>query len=116
MNSLLLPSSKPSALPFGVLAYSGAALSLGFCFAKTILLYLTPVLGLGASQFDINPHLQALMMWLFVLVGVVGLFFDRGRCGSNLPVTLGAVSFVVIVTTLYAYYQIPILMLSLIHI
>ena len=99
-------------LPFGLLAYAGAAISLAFCFAKAIVFAVLPALGIGIAMFDFNPHLQAVLMWLFVLVAVVGLGLDKRPCGSALPLTIGLASFVVIVGTLYGYYSAQILMMG----
>ena len=99
-------------VPFGALAYLGAGTSLTFCFAKTIALYAFPLLGLSTVQFDLNPHLQAVLMWVFVLVGVIGLGLDRPQCGSSIPVVVGVISLIVIVGTLYGVYQVPILMMG----
>jgi class 3 adenylate cyclase len=99
-------------VPFGFLAYAGAGISLAFCFAKAIVLTVLPALGLSIAAFDFNPHLQAVLMWLFVAVAVVGLSLDKRQCGSTLPLALGIVSFSIIVITLYGYYKTQILMMA----
>lgn len=99
-------------LPFGVLAYAGAAVSVGLCFAKAIVFYLSPLLGIGLVQFNFNPHLQAVLMWVFVLIGVIGLSLDKNRCGSSVPMFMGIASLIIIVGTLYGYYEVQILMMG----
>jgi len=99
-------------LPFGVLAYTGAGVSITICFAKAILTYSYAVIGLGVSQINLNPHIQAVLMWLFALGAIVGLSLDRNRCGSSLPTILGVVGFVIIVGTLYGYYRTDVLMMG----
>jgi class 3 adenylate cyclase len=109
-----MPSTDSSAgawrdrLPFGFLAYLGAAVSLVFC-------YFDLFAGLAANVFgvemlSINPHVQAVLMWLFVVVAVVGLARDRNAHGHRLPLLLGLVALAMVVGTLYTYYDVIILM------
>ena len=58
--------ARRSVFRFGVLAYLGAAVSLAFCFWKSIFIFVGPILGL--TFVEINPHLQAVLMWLFAAV------------------------------------------------
>lgn len=101
MNDLVEP--HPSIFRFGLLAYLGAAVSLAFCFWKSVFGLVSPVLGL--TFVDINPHLQAFIMWLFAAVAVVALFFDRRQHGANGPFLIGLVALIVIVGTLYTFYD-----------
>lgn len=94
-------------LRFGVLAYLGAAVSLGVCFWKSIFIFIGPVLGL--TLIEINPHLQAVLMWLFAAVAVVGLYFDRTKHGENTPFLVGLIALAIIIGTLYTYYHVSIL-------
>jgi len=91
-------------LPFGILAFVGAGLSVAFCFAKTIVLGILPPIGLALVEFEFNPHVQAALMSLFALVGAVGLGLDITRCGSAVPFAMGLASFLIIAGTLYGYY------------
>ena len=68
---------------FGLLAYAGAAISLGVCFWKSTFGLVAPILGL--TSVEINPHVQALIMWLFAALAVVALFLDRKQHGENAP-------------------------------
>ena len=69
-----LVEPRPGNFRFGLLAYLGAAISLAFCFWKSVFGLVAPILGL--TFIDINPHVQAVFMWLFAAVAVVALFFD----------------------------------------
>jgi hypothetical protein len=77
---------------FGLLAYLGAAISLGVCFWKSVFGLVAPILGL--TFIDINPHLQAVIMWLFAAVSVVALSFDRKQHGENAPFLIGVAALV----------------------
>ena len=99
-------------MPFGVLAYTGAGISIGFCFSKVIVLTVLSALGITLGTFNVNPHLQAVLMWLFAVVAVVGLILDKDRCGSVIPMAMGIASLIVIVGTLYVYYEDLILMMG----
>jgi class 3 adenylate cyclase len=102
-----LVESRWNIFRFGLLAYLGAAVSLGVCFWKTIFIVVGPIFGL--TLVEINPHLQAVLMWLFAAAAVVGLVVDRKRHGENLPLVLGVVALGVIIGTLYTYYHVAIL-------
>jgi class 3 adenylate cyclase len=104
----LVPRARGDKLPFGFLAYLGAAVSLVFC-------YFDLFADLAADLFDvqglsINPHVQAVFMWLFVVVAVVGLALDRKAHGHKLPLLLGLLALAMVVGTLYTYYDVIILM------
>jgi class 3 adenylate cyclase len=94
---------RPGIFRFGLLAYLGAAISLAFCFWKSTFGLIAPILGLSAVE--INPHVQAVIMWLFAAVAVVALFLDRKQHGENAPFLIGAAALIVIVGTLYTFYK-----------
>jgi hypothetical protein len=73
------------------------------CFWTSVLGLVAPILGL--TFIDINPHVQTVIMWLFAAVAVVALFFDRRQHGENAPVVIGAAALIVIVGTLYTFYD-----------
>lgn len=102
-----LDQARRSIFRFGLLANLGSGVSLGVCFWKSIFTVVAPILGL--PFVEINPHLQAVLMWLFAAVAVVGLVFDRKQHGENTPLLIGAMAVVVIVGTLYTYYSLSIL-------
>jgi class 3 adenylate cyclase len=102
-----LAEPRPGSVRFGFLAYLGAAVSLGVCFWNSVFGLVAPILGL--ALIGINPHLQAVIMWLFAAVAVVGLFFDRERHGENAPFLIGVAALIAIVGTLYTFYDTRIL-------
>ena len=92
---------------FGILAYAGAAVSLAVCFWKSVFGLVAPIIGL--TFIEINPHAQAVFMWVFAAVAVVALFFDRKQHGENAPFLIGLAALVVIIGTLYTFYDSAIL-------
>ncbi|MEM7043859.1 MAG: adenylate/guanylate cyclase domain-containing protein [Pseudomonadota bacterium] len=117
MNGKALPehstleSTLPlSAAPSGLIALCGATISIIFCYGQILISLITPLLGMAA--FELNIHVQAIFMWLFGLVTVYGLARDRQVVGSLLPLTVGIVAVLIIAGTLYAYYDIRVLILG----
>ncbi|WP_246270642.1 adenylate/guanylate cyclase domain-containing protein [Hongsoonwoonella zoysiae] len=94
---------QKDAASFGLLAYGGAAISLMFCFWSAVIQTAAPLLGL--SVIGINPHVQAVFMWFFSAAAVAGLLLDKKRHGILLPSVLGILAFIVILGTLYTYYD-----------
>jgi class 3 adenylate cyclase len=101
------PDTKAS---FGTLAFAGAGVSLVFCYGQVLISLLAPLFGLAAFELDI--HWQAVFMWGFGVVTVVGLGRDRRRHHHDAPIMLGIGAVVVIAATLYAYYDVRILILG----
>ncbi len=97
-------------LPFGFLAYAGVGMSLLFCYANILVALFAPLMGLTPS--GINPNVQAVAMWLFALVAVIGLLKNAMQHGDRWPLVLGVAGLAVIVGTLYTYYDILILILG----
>jgi hypothetical protein len=58
---------------------------------------------------EINPHVQAVIMWVFAAIAVVALFFDRKQHGESAPFLIGVAALIVIVGTLYTFYDSAIL-------
>ncbi len=87
----------------GFVAFFGAGVSMAACYFKLIAGVIAATVGLSA--FSLNVHVQAAVMWIFVLVAVVGLSVDRKRHGRNAALAMGCLSFVVIAGTLYTYYD-----------
>jgi len=88
---------------FGLLAYLGAGVSLAVCFWKLVFGLVAPIVGL--TFIEINPHLQAVIMWVFAAVAVVALFFDRKQHGEDAPFLIGLAALIVIVGMLYTFYD-----------
>jgi class 3 adenylate cyclase len=101
-------ASRP--LFFGFLAFLGAVASLIFCYAQVLISLLAPLFGL--AEFEMDIHLQAVFMWTFALITVVGLARDRKRHNSPLPLIISAGAVMTIVGTLYIYYDVRILILG----
>jgi class 3 adenylate cyclase len=95
-------------LPFGFLAYFGVATSLLVCYFDLVA-GLAPDF-LRPDIFALNPHIQAVLMWLFGLIAVFGLGMDRKAHRHKLPLLLGVLGLGVVVGTLYLYYEATILM------
>ena len=89
--------------PFGALAYAGAGASLFVCYSKVILL--GALSSFGVRDIAINPHLQAVLMWLLGLVAIYGLYQDRRAHRRDHPLIMGVVGVVVIIGTLYTHYN-----------
>jgi len=106
MSDAVVRTTKASVTRFGWLAFIGPALSLTVCYAKVI------SSAAGVAKFEINPHWQAILMWMFALLAVYGLSRDRSQHGQKIPFFLGLVGFVIIVGTLYTYYKPLILVLG----
>ena len=64
---------------------------------------MAPVAAL--PPFEINPHLQAVLMWSFALLAVIGLARDSRLHASRAPLAIGAAAFAIIVGTLYTFYD-----------
>jgi len=111
-------SQTRETFPFGSLAYLGAALSILICYTDIIVRLIAPFLGLSiaprtgtpTSVFGINPHLQAVLMWAFGLLAVIGLARDKRYNQARSPLIIGIAGFIVIVGTLYTFYD-PLILL-----
>ena len=97
-------------LPFGFYAYLGAGVSILFCYAQVLADLILPLFSVTA--FQINSHVQAVLMWSFALVAVIGLYRDQRAHHGRIPLLLGLSAVLIIVGTLYAYYDILILILG----
>jgi class 3 adenylate cyclase len=88
---------------FGWLALLGAGASLISCYIVKLSGALAPLLD--TAIITLNPHVQAVFMWGFAMIALVGLALDRRHHGHNLPVAVGGVAFIMIVGTLYTHYD-----------
>jgi len=89
----------------GWLAYIGAALSMTVCYIKSIAAVLLPMLG---GDWNINPHFQAILMWSLGLVAVYAVHRDQARHGDRYPFYIASAGLIIIVGTLYLYYNVKI--------
>ena len=97
-------------LPFGFLAYASAAISVFFCYAQILLDLTAPLVS--AEPLQINEHIQAVFMWGFAVLSVFGLYRDQRAYEGSGPFILGLVALVVIVSTLYTFYDVRVLILG----
>ncbi len=95
---------------FGWQANAFALISILLCYSQAILVAGAGVVGL--QIIDTAPHLQAVLMWVFALMAVLGILRDRKQHGNSLPVVIGTASLIVMVSTLYVYYHWSILTLA----
>ena len=86
----------------GWLAYIGTAISMCVCYLKFISAALVPMLGTG---WEINPHVQAVLMWLFALLAVYAVYRDWNKHSDRYPFYVTCAGLVVLVGTLYIYYH-----------
>ena len=86
-------------IPFGLPALAWAIASLVACYATLVLSALFDIASLG-----LNPHVQAVIMWVFALLAVFALWQDRKSHGSNVPVAIGALAAGFLVFALYISY------------
>ncbi|MEX0351140.1 MAG: adenylate/guanylate cyclase domain-containing protein [Paracoccaceae bacterium] len=59
----------------------------------------------GIEGMAFNPHLQAVLMWTLAIVATAFVFKDRERHGSALPLLIAGLADVVLIATLYYYYD-----------
>jgi class 3 adenylate cyclase len=64
------------------------------------------------TPFGINPDVQAVLMWAFAFLAVIGLYRDKKHHHDETPLILGLIALIVIVGTLYTYYDVRILILG----
>jgi class 3 adenylate cyclase len=92
-------------LPDGMLALFGAGASMLVCYNKFLLGIFTLFTD---SMPQFNPHLQAVLMWVFAVIAVYSLIQDRKIHGSLVPTVFGAIAVITIVSSLYGYYLAPV--------
>lgn len=95
---------------FGWLANACAVGSLLMCYAKVAVVAGLTMFGIYVT--DLVPHVQAVLMWFLALLAVVGLLLDRKQHAQIKPLVLGAIGLVIMVGTLYGYYDWRILFLA----
>jgi class 3 adenylate cyclase len=88
-------------LPFGVPAFVFAFASIATCYAG-----IATAFFLGVDYVDMNVHVQAVLMWVFAVLAVGALWWDRRIHRNNLPLALAAVAAAILIATLYVRYAI----------
>ena len=87
----------------GWLAFLGSGASMAACYIVAVTETLSPIFGTGA--ISLNPHFQALLMWVFALVAVFGIARDRRQHAQLLPLAVAILAFAILLGTLYAFYD-----------
>ncbi len=87
-------------MPIGIGAVLAALASLATCYSGILLTYLV-----GYEALSINPHAQAVLMWVFALLAVSFLWRDRKRHAKELPLVLGGIAAAILIITLYFGYD-----------
>jgi len=81
--------------------YGSTALSLTFCYFKWVAVAFLPVLD---ADWEMNPHIQAVFMWLLALLAVVVVYRDVKKHRNKIPFYVASAGFILIVGTLYISY------------
>ncbi|MEX0277899.1 MAG: adenylate/guanylate cyclase domain-containing protein [Ruegeria sp.] len=87
-------------MPIGIGAVVAALASLATCYSGILSTYI-----LGYQALSINPHAQAVLMWVFALLAVTFLWRDRKRHSKELPRVLGGIAALILIVTLYFGYD-----------
>lgn len=87
-------------MPIGLGAVLAALASLATCYSGILSTYV-----FGYKAFSINPHAQAVLMWVLALLAVSFLWRDRKRHAKELPLVLGGVAALILIITLYFGYD-----------
>ncbi len=87
-------------VPIGIGAVLAALASLATCYSEILSTYV-----LGYQALSINPHVQAVIMWVLAFLAVGFLWRDRKRHARELPLVLGAIAALVLIVTLYFGYD-----------
>lgn len=95
---------------FGWFANLCAIGSLLMCYGAPAIIAGLALLGLQAT--DVISDIQAVLMWLLALLTNAGLVVDRKRHDRNEPLVLGIAGLIIMVGTLYLYYDWRILFLA----
>lgn len=66
----------------------------------------------GLEAITLNPHVQAVFMWVFALLATMAIAYDRRSYRQNLPLVVAGIAFSLIVGTLYTHYDTSIEMLG----
>lgn len=91
-------SFKGAFMPF-----VGIGGSLGVCYSKAMAAEVLPLFGM---QLEVDPHAQALAMWVFSLIAVVAIYNDRERHSNLRPFYYAIAGLLILVGTLYIYWDV----------
>ncbi|WP_170604217.1 adenylate/guanylate cyclase domain-containing protein [Ruegeria arenilitoris] len=87
-------------MPIGFGAVVAALASLATCYSGILATYI-----FGFQSFSINPHAQAVLMWVLALLAVAFLWRDRKRHSKELPLVIGGIAALTLIVTLYFGYD-----------
>lgn len=93
----------------GWLPYLWAALSVAVCYIKAITVAVSPMWGVA---WDINPHIQALLMVSFGALVAYAIHRDQDKHQDHRPFYIAVAGLVIMAGTLYTVYDIRILFLG----
>jgi class 3 adenylate cyclase len=88
---------------FGWLANCSALGSLLMCFAQPAIAI--GLAGVGILSQDLIPHVQAVLMWSLAVLALVGVSIDRKHHREKMPLILAVAGVVIMIGTLYVYYD-----------
>jgi signal transduction histidine kinase len=89
---------------YGRLAFTGMGCSLAVCYGKTAILGVLMLFG-AAETIDFNPHLQAVSMVSFAVLGLWGLGRDSRQHRDFRPFVLGLTGVVLLFAMMYIHYN-----------
>jgi len=89
----------------GWLPYLGTGTSMVVCYIKAIGTAALPMIG----SWDMNPHIQAVLMWAFALAAVIAIYRDSVKHGNLRPFYIALAGLTILVGTLYLYWNVLIL-------
>lgn len=96
-------TAEATARNLGWLAFVGAGLSMVICYFVKLLAALPQVFG--PIDWTLNPHVQAVLMCLCAALAVYAIWRDRRVHGQLRPVAMATAAFLMILATLYVYYD-----------
>lgn len=88
--------------------YLGTGASMVVCYVKAIGTTALPMVG----SWDMNPHVQAVLMWALALLAVIAIHRDQSRHGDQRPFYIALGGLLILVGTLYIFWNVLILFLG----
>jgi class 3 adenylate cyclase len=78
------------------------------CYIKAIGTAALPMIG----SWEMNPHVQAVLMWMLASITVVAIHRDQARHGDRRPLYIAVGGLLVLIGTLYVYWNVLVLFLG----
>lgn len=85
----------------GWFGYLGTGASMAVCYIKLISATALPMIG----GWEMNPHVQAVLMWVLASMSVIAIYRDQSRHGDRRPFYFALIGLVVLVGTLYVFWH-----------